>query len=53
MTPDSQMLAAGGLGSKIRVYTLLDGAFSLQQNISESYDIYEVHISQSHLLYSG
>ena len=53
MTPDSKMLATGTFDSKIRVYTLLDGAFILQQTISELYDIYEVHINQSHLLYSG
>ena len=53
MTPDSRTLATGTFDSKIRVYTLLDGAFTLQQTISESYDISEVHISQSHLLYSG
>ena len=53
MAPDSKTLATGTLDSKIRIYTLLDGAFTLSQTISESYNISEVHISHSHLLYSG
>ena len=53
LTPDSELLAIGTFDSKIRVYSLLGGAFTLQQTISESYPISEVHISQSHLLYSG